>query len=252
VGGGAPCSTLPTPRGNEDGLAGGGHGHIDREYEAELAGIGARVLEMGGKIGIMIESSLRALLTHDEGLARSTIACDDAIDRLEIETDELCLRVLARRQPVASDLRFVTTVMKMVTDLERTADMAAQLCERSLEMSAAPSAKLSRELEELTENVQGMLSEALAAFASRNAAAARRVIDRDRTVDALAGRVQGELGDLSRDNPRQVDDATRLRSVTSTLERIGDHATNLAEMVVFMVEGRDIRHVSHGQAETAG
>lgn len=224
--------------------------HTDREYEAELTKVREQILLMGAKVEEMITNSIRALMERDSDLARRMIEFDHQINRLEMETDEACLRILARRQPVASDLRFLTMVLKFVTDLERMGDLGVNICERVIELNADPPLRPYVDVAKMAEEVQAMVREALDAFVSREAERAQHVINRDRTVDAFYAQIFRELLTYMMENPRNIFRATRVQSIAKYLERIGDHATNLAEMVVFMVKGKDIRHT--GRLEAPG
>jgi phosphate transport system protein len=216
--------------------------HTDREYEGELDKLRERLLFMGARVEEMIASSLTALVQRDTALAHRTIELDDDVDRLEVETDELCLRILAKRQPVASDLRFLTIALKLVTDLERIGDLGVNISERVIELNAEPALKPYVDLPVMAETAQSMVREALDAFVARDAARARAVIERDRSVDAYYAQIFRELLTYMMEDQRNIPRAMRLQSIAKYLERIGDHATNLAEMVVFMVVGKDIRH----------
>jgi phosphate transport system protein len=216
--------------------------HTDREYEQQLRRIRERLLAMGASVEQMIVSSMRALLERDGSLAEKTIESDTAIDRMEVEIDELCLRILARRQPVASDLRSITIGLKLVTDLERIADLAVNIAERALELNQEPPLKPYIDLPRMAEAAQGMVHQALEAFVAGDAKLAKAVIARDEEVDAYNIQIFRELLTYMMEDPRNIARATRLQSIAKYLERIGDHATNLAEMVVFMVEAKDIRH----------
>jgi phosphate transport system protein len=217
--------------------------HTDRQYENELRKLRDQLLLMGAKVEEMIANSVKALVTRDSDLAHRTIDGDHQINRLEVDTDDLCLRILAKRQPVASDLRVITIVMKMVTDLERIGDLGVNICERVIELNVEPPLKPYVDLPKMAEVAQGMVREALDAFVARDAERAQAVIDRDREVDAYYGQIFRELLTYMMEDARNIYRATRVQSIAKYLERIGDHATNLAEMVVFMVKGKDIRHL---------
>jgi phosphate transport system protein len=217
--------------------------HTDREYEAELHRLHEQLLLMGAKVEEMIANSMRALVERDSPLARRMIDFDHQINRLEVEIDELCLRVLAKRQPVASDLRLITIALKLVTDLERIGDLGVNICERVIELNMEPTLKPYVDLPRMAEIAQAMVREALDAFVSADADRAQQVIDRDHEVDAYYGQVYRELLTYMLEDPRNIYRAIRAQSIAKYLERIGDHATNLAEMVVFMVMGKDIRHI---------
>jgi phosphate transport system protein len=179
---------------------------------------------------------------RDSELAQRTIEADRVVDRLEIEIDGLCLQILARRQPVASDLRFVTMVLKAVTDLERMGDLGVNISERVLELNNETPLKPYVDLPRMADETQIMLREALDAFVAKDADRARRVIARDQIIDDLYAQIFRELLTYMMEESKNVYRATRLQSIAKYLERIADHATNLAELVVFMVKGSDIRH----------
>jgi phosphate transport system protein len=217
--------------------------HSDKQYEGELQKLRGLISQMGAGVVDMIASSMRALVERDNALARQTIELDRRINRLEIETDDFCLGVLARRQPVASDLRFITTGLKLVTDLERIGDLCVNICERAIELNAEEPLKPYEDLPKMADSAGDMVREALQAFVTGDPERAQKVIARDRTVDAYYAQVFSEILTLMTRDPKTVYRATRIQSVAKYLERIGDHATNLAEMVVFLVKGKDIRHL---------
>jgi phosphate transport system protein len=223
--------------------------HTDREYEGELRKLRDRILLMGAKVEEMIANSVRALVERDTPLAQRMMQFDHQINRLELETDDLCLRILARRQPVASDLRFITTALKLVTDLERIADLGVNICERVIELNAEAPLKPYVDIPRMAEEAQGMVREALDAFVAGDADRALRVIERDSVVDAYYAQIFRELLTYMMEEPRNIYRATRVQSIAKYLERIGDHATNLAEMVVFMAKGKDIRHMGRRDDE---
>ncbi len=220
--------------------------HLDREYEGELRKLREDLLLMGAKVEDMLTSSMRALARRDSKLAEKTMAVDREINRLEMEIDEACLRVLARRQPVASDLRFITMALKLVTDLERMGDLGVNICERVIELNEEEPLKPYVEVVNMAEAAQGMLRDALDAFVEGDIERAHSVIDRDSVVDAYYKSIFRELLTYMMENPRNIYRATRVQSIAKYIERMADHATNLAEMVVFMVRGKDIRHAGRG------
>jgi phosphate transport system protein len=219
--------------------------HTDREYEQELQQLREAVLLMGARVEEMTKCALDAFGRHDRDLARATIDKDVEIDRLEMEIDERCVRVLARRQPVASDLRFITTILKIVTDLERVGDLAVNVSERVLDLDADSLLPVRASLVQMGALVLDMLHEALDAFIQGDAARAERVIQRDSVVDATYAKIFPELLGHMMHDPASVSTAQRLQSVAKYLERVADHATNLGEMVVFMVRGEDKRHAQN-------
>jgi phosphate transport system protein len=218
--------------------------HTDREYENELATLREQVLFMGARVEEMIGSAMRAFSERDVELARRIIDADSQIDGLELTIDRLCLRILARRQPVASDLRFITTTLKLVTDLERIGDLGVNICERVIELGDEPPLAMHESVMRIADGAREMLHDALDAFVARDAGRAEQVMQRDQVVDAYYAQLFPELVAYMMADPKVVYRATRMQSIGKYLERIADHATNLAEMVVFMVKGEDVRHTS--------
>ncbi len=216
--------------------------HTDREYESELAQVRERVLLMGARVEDMLTASRKAFVERDAALAQQTIRGDHQIDTLEVEIDELCLQVLARRQPVASDLRFITTTLKLVTDLERIGDLCVNLCERVVELCEDPTYPIQGSLPRIGEAAQSMLHDALDAFVAGDATKAEQVVERDSVVDAYYAQLFPELIAHMMSDPAVVFRSTRLLSMGKYIERIADHATNIGELVVFMVRGLDVRH----------
>jgi phosphate transport system protein len=198
---------------------------------------------MGAKVEEMIKSSMRALVERDSVLARRMIEFDHQINRLEVETDEMCLRILAKRQPVASDLRFLTMALKIVTDLERIGDIGVNVCERVLELNEELPMRPDGSLQLMAEAAEAMVHDALDAFVQGDVDKAQQVIARDKVVNDMYTQLNRALLTYMMEDPRNIYRATRLQSIGKYVERIGDHATNLAEMVVFMVKGKDIRHM---------
>jgi phosphate transport system protein len=178
------------------------------------------------------------------------IAEDRHVDQLELNIDRMCLKVLARRQPVASDLRFIATALKLVTDLERIGDLGVNICERVVELGDEPPLSVNASVARIADAAREMLHDALDAFVERDARRAEQVMLRDQTVDAYYAQLFPELVAHMMADPRVVYRATRVQSIGKYLERIADHATNLAEMVVFMVKGEDVRHTTSGADTT--
>jgi len=217
-------------------------GHTASQYERELQLLRESLLKMAGRVEEMISCSCRALVDRDAPLARKTIEMDRVVNRAEVEIDELGLLILARRQPMASDLRFVTLAMKMVTDLERIADLAVNICERAIDLSTAPPLVVHPEIPQMAGIAEWMIKEAIDAFVNGSSDRAWAVIKRDDEVDELYHRVFEDLLEQMRKDPAFVHQLVHAQSVAKWLERIGDHATNLAELVIFMIDGRDVRH----------
>jgi phosphate transport system protein len=216
--------------------------HTDREYEAELRELKDKLLKMAGLVEEMIATATRALVEGDIELARQTIQADARVNALEIETDELCLIILAKRQPLASDLRMITLAMKMVTDLERIGDLAVNICERVIALGTPPSPSVVQRLTRMSDVGQKMIRDAIDAFVARDVDKARSVFSRDQIVDDAYRELTREMqAEMMRDS-EFVDRGVHLQACSKFLERIADHGTNLAEMVIFQVEGKDVRH----------
>jgi phosphate transport system protein len=216
--------------------------HTSKHYEGELKQLKESILFLGGTVEDMIARALRSLLERDPDLARRVIETDRAVDSGEIDVDHLALNLLALRQPAASDLRFITTALKMVTDLERIGDLAVNIAERSIELSQEPPLKPYIDIPRMAEAVSAMLRQALDAFVNRDAEAARAVLAADDAVDNLNVQLFRELLTFMIEDPKTISRALRITFIAKYLERIGDHATNIAQMVIFMSEGRDVRH----------
>ena len=225
--------------------------HTDREYEDELNRLREAVLLMGAKVEEMIAAGLRTLVERDAARAEKIIASDEAVDRLEMEIDDMCMHILALRQPVASDLRMITMALKVVTDLERIGDLAVNLAERSRELAAEPPLKPYVGLVHMGGEVAQMVHQALDAFVAKDASRAAAVIRQDETIDEDYLQVFRALLTYMMEDPRTIHGAIKLQAVAKYLERIGDHACNLAEMVIFQVQGRDVRHGGRGAAPTS-
>jgi phosphate transport system protein len=219
--------------------------HTNREYDQELRQLHELLALMGRRVEEMIQGSVRALGERDTAAAERIEASDKSIDQLELEVDQLCNQILACRQPVASDLRFITTALKVVTDLERIGDLSVNICQRVVELNAEPSLTPHVEVANMAREVEEMLHEALEAFVSADADRAQGVIERDRAIDNYYGQIFRVLLTYMMEDPRNIFRAERQQSIAKYLERIGDHVTNLGEMVVFMVKGKDIRHGGH-------
>ena len=218
--------------------------HFSKQYDAELNEIRNELLEMGGKVEMMIDNAMKALLDRDSELADRTIAFDHQINRLEMDIDEKCLHVLARRQPAARDLRFLTLALKIVTDLERIGDQCTSFAKRVKELNMDPPLKPYIDLPRMAEAAGRMVKEALDAFVTGDEELALKVCRDDQFVDDLNEQIQRELVTYMITDPTTITRAIRLNYISKCLERIADHATNVAEMVIFMIKGKDIRHMA--------
>ncbi len=217
--------------------------HIDRHFEGELQELRHQLLEMGGLVEQQIADAMRALVERDDAFARQVIERDRTVNRMEVQIDEICLRLLALHQPAARDLRLITTALKITTDLERVGDMAENICERVIELSREPQLKPLIDLPRMGSIAQRMLRQSLDAFVREDTELALQVCEQDDEVDRLAAQLLRELLTFMMEDPHTISRALRLTFVSKYLERIADHATNISEMVVFMVKGKSIRHL---------
>lgn len=216
--------------------------HTDKAFEQDLRDVREMLLAMGGKVEAQIAESMRALTERDSALAEHVKAADAEVNRLEVEIDEKCRRILALRQPAASDLRLITTALKIVTDLERIGDLAVNIAERALDLNQAPPLKAYVDLPKLSGLAEQQVKLALDAFVSSDPAKAEDVLHGDDLLDALYIKIFNELLAYMMEDSKNIRRATALMFIAKHLERIGDHAMNLAEMVIYMVKGTDIRH----------
>jgi phosphate transport system protein len=216
--------------------------HIIKRYDEELSELKQRLLEMGGLVEKMIADAMRALIERNGELAKSVIAMDHEVNRIELDVDAKAINLLALRQPAARDLRFITMAMKINTDMERIGDTAVNLCERTLELLEEPQLKPYVDLPRMATLAQEMLKKALDAFVEGNVKKAREVMEADNQIDDLYTQIFRELLTHMMADPKAISRGLRLTFVAKYLERIADHATNIAEMVSFLIEGYDIRH----------
>jgi phosphate transport system protein len=217
--------------------------HIDRHYEEELQELRHLLLEMGGLVEKQIADAMRALIERDDQFARLIIERDKTVNRMDVQIDDVCLRLLALHQPAARDLRLITTALKITTDLERAGDMAENICERAIELCREPQLKPLIDIPRMATIAQGMLRQALDAFVREDAELALQVCHQDDSVDQLTDQLLRELLTFMLEDPHTISRALRLIFISKYLERLADHATNIAEMVVFMVKGKSIRHL---------
>ncbi len=216
--------------------------HTSKDFEQELRTLRERLAAMGGRCEQQIARAMQALTDRDDDLARQIIDGDHAIDRDENEIDELALQILATRQPVASDLRFITMSLKFVVDLERIGDLAAGIAKRALELNRLPPLTPAVDLAPLALLVQKNLKAALDSFVLKDADRATAVITADKEIDALNASLFAHLIAHVATDPAAVTRVLPLTSVCRYLERVGDHVKNLAEEVVYMVRAQDVRH----------
>jgi phosphate transport system protein len=213
-----------------------------RHFTVELEELSNKVLEMGGLVESAINRSVRSLVDQDRDLAEQVIRDEPKINRMEMEIDGIITRLLALRQPVAKDLRFLTAALKINTDLERIGDLAQHIAERSLSLMHHPLVKPMVDIPNMASLVQSMLLKCLDALVNADEALARSVLAADDEVDKLRDAVYREMVATMQRDPGIVPAAVDLIFVARNLERIGDHATNIAEDLVFLLKGVDVRH----------
>ena len=215
---------------------------MQRHFHEELDALKQTLLAMGGLVEDQIRRVMTALIERDGDLAQEVIDRDAQVNAYDIEVDEKCVELLALHQPAAGDLRFITTAMKIVTDLERIGDQAVNIAQRALELNREPQLKPYIDLPRMSEKAQRMVKESLDAFVTRDTDLARRVRAEDAEVDALKEQIFRELLTFMMEDARTTPRAIRLILISRFLERVADHATNIAEMVVYMVESKMVRH----------
>ena len=199
---------------------------------------------MAGQAEDQIDKALTALVTRDSALARLVIERDHEVNTLDVEIDEESIRLLALHQPAARDLRLVTTAMKISTELERISDLAENVCERAIELNEEPQLKPYIDIPMMGKMARGMVKESIDAFVKDDAALARKVLADDDFVDDLMEQLFRELLSFMLEDTRTISRAIRLSFIAKYLERMADHATNIAELVVYLVEGKIIRHTT--------
>lgn len=218
--------------------------HISASFDMELDDLRKSILTMGGKVEMMIDNSVKSLVERDSTLADRTISMDHEVNGLEVTIDEKCLQLLALRQPAARDLRFITLALKIVTDLERIGDQCVSVARRVSELNEEPPLKPYIDIPRMAHCAEMMVKESLDAFVRSDVDLAIKVCADDQTVDDLNVQIQRELLTFMIADPGTITRAIKLNYISKCLERIADHATNIAEMVIFMVKGKDIRHTS--------
>ena len=215
---------------------------MQRHFDEELSDLKQMILRMGALVEDQVQRAKTALTERDEVIAKQVIEDDRRVNTLDVEVDEFCLRLLALYSPAARDLRFITTAMKISTELERMSDLAENICERVIELNEEPQLKPYIDIPLMAERAITMVRESLDAFVRGDSVLARQVLEEDDVVDELTEQLFRELLSFMMENPQTITRAIRLSFVSKYLERIADHATNVAELAVYMVEGKIIRH----------
>jgi phosphate transport system protein len=215
-----------------------------RHFDEELSELKTKLLRMAGLAEDQIDKALTALVTRDSTLARQVIERDHQVNAMDVEIDEDCIRLLALHQPAARDLRLVTTAMKIATELERISDLAENVCERAIELNEEPQLKPYIDIPRMGNLARMMVKESIDAFVKDDAVLARKVLTDDDSVDDLMEQLFRELLSFMLEDTRTITRAIRLSFIAKYLERMADHATNIAELVVYLVEGKIIRHTT--------
>jgi len=231
--------------------------HTSKQYETDLQEVKENLLYLSALTQKAIEDSIQALLDRDSDLARKVIASDALIDKLDDEVEEKCIRLLALRQPAARDLRFITTAIKINGHLERIGDMAVKICEKVVLLNEEPQLKPYIDLPRMAEIARSMIRASLDALVNEDVELANRVRREDETVDSLNEQIFRELLTFMMEDPRTIQRALLIMQISKTVERISDHAKGIADMVVFMITGENVRHqwphdeeAAPGQKET--
>jgi len=221
--------------------------HTIKRFDEELTQLKEHVLAMGGLVERAIKNAVRSMLEQDAKRAQKTIDRDAAINALEVQCDDMTRNILVRRQPAAGDLRFIIAIIKVVTDLERMGDLASGIADSTLRVLDTPPRNFSN-LEAMGEKVLRQVNRALDALSRGDIDLAMTVIEKDQGVDELYKAMYRETITYMLEDPRTITTSIILSSVAKNLERIADHATNIAEMVIYNIQGHDIRHVDHEEA----
>lgn len=217
--------------------------HISEQYDLELLQIRERLMEMGGLVESQVSNACTALVTHDLGMAEEVRDVEASLNQLEVELDDLCVSIIAKRQPTARDLRTVVSVMKVITDLERIGDEADRIARMALDLanSEIPSHQYA-DFRNLQTNAVKTLKRALDAFARLDIEIALRVIEDDKLIDDGYEHILRRCSEQMQNNPSEVERLLRVMWAARAVERIGDHAKNIGEYVIYLVKGQDVRH----------
>lgn len=225
--------------------------HISKQFDAELEEVRSRVLQMGGFVEQQIEQSIEALTNGNEDLIEQVIAHDHRVNAMEVSIDEMCNQIIARRQPAASDLRLIMMVIKTITDLERIGDEAEKIARMARLIYASDRMHSPRfvEIKHVANMAMDMVHKALDSFARLDLKAAAQIVRQDEQVDEEFRSIMRQLITFMMEDPRKISTALEILFVAKAIERIGDHAKNMSEYVVYMVKGKDVRHVTADEIE---
>jgi phosphate transport system protein len=218
--------------------------HTSKQFDAELERVRSRVLQMGGLVEEQITRAMESLISGDMELIDKVIGDDHRVNAIEVELDEACSHIIARRQPAAGDLRLLVAVIKTITDLERIGDEAQKIARMAKLIHSAGRQNMPRlDLSHVADRATAMLRQSLDAFARLDVSEAMRVVKQDQTVDDEFRAIMRQLITFMMEDPRTISRSLEILFIAKAVERIGDHAKNMAEYVVYMVKGRDVRHI---------
>ena len=219
----------------------GGHDHIVSAYDQELGALSSMILRMGGLAEAQLDQAIKAMAARDDDLAEKVIAADAKVDALEVDIDAQATRMLALRQPMAVDLRFIIAALKLSADLERIADYAKNVAKRSLALNQNPTLPAAHAVPRIGNLTQRMINDVLDAFSRRDVSLAIEVWQRDEDVDQLYNSLFRELLTYMMEDARTITSGTHLLFIAKNLERIGDLTTNMAETIYYLIEGKPLQ-----------
>jgi phosphate transport system protein len=215
---------------------------MERQFDEELTALNEKLLHMARLAEESVALAIKSLKDREDRFAQDVLKRETTVNLLEIEVDELCMRLLALRQPVASDLRFITSAMKIASELERVGDLGVNIAEVSIELLKLPPLKPLIDIPRMAALAQGMVRDALNAFVNRDEKLARSVCERDDEVDSLNDQVFRELLTYMMNDQSTINRSVGLILIGRHLERIADHATNIGEDVIYLIQGKTIKH----------
>lgn len=223
---------------------------MERHFEQQLGVLRKNLIQMASVVETAISNAVKSLTERNSDLARSVMAHDEQVDELELEIDKQCVDLLALQQPMAVDLRFITSAMKITNNLERMGDLAVNIAERVIPLNQEPQLKPLIDIPMMANIAQTMVKDSIDAFVNRDTALAQSVYQRDSTVDALNDQIFRELLTYMMEEPGNITRAVHLMFISRHLERIADHSTNIAEEVVYIVKGKVVKHRKYGMSES--
>ncbi|MDH5479347.1 MAG: phosphate signaling complex protein PhoU [Nitrosomonas sp.] len=225
--------------------------HISKQFDADLEEVRTRVLQMGGFVEEQIEDAIEALTVGNEELIEQVISRDHRVNAMEVSIDEICNQIIARRQPTAIDLRMIMMVIKTITDLERIGDEAEKIARMARLLYSNDRMHMPRfvEIKHMASIAMDMLHKALDSFARLDLNTAAQIVRQDELVDAEFRSIMRHLITFMMEDPRKISNSLEILFIAKAIERIGDHAKNMSEYVVYMVKGKDVRHVTADEIE---